>query len=834
MKFGQTLYQRSVPKWAAYNVNYNELKNLIKLRTTIGTAVPVSIPGQSTTKWHDLEEELFVVLNDQYDNIALFLRSKHGEIDRRLSHLEKQVRHAQRSLQVDTLERPSQQSRRYQKLVREAEDIGEDIQSLSRFVGVQKTAFRKILKKYRKWTGSTSLQTRLDVEVFSSGTLQVDYAELLQRLSSQSRIIATDLNNRPKQVQANPEKAKSTSSSRSNNQLINKAALKGPIYFDVAMLTVPFGEVAGSAYYWIHPDNLDEAQALLMRHMRDLLAPSNLPGPSSEHSNNILKRDAGVVKSSHAIIFDNAQRFKQELNFSANPKIALTGRWNGEDDAVVVLSDLTPKSSSQQVVSVRRKDLHKALQKDITSNGTISLPKNRQLKPIQDYLAENRDVKALAEVHSQRSRFVGITNSSEVGSWATLDTSILMANVDFDRVGTSDPDLEAGEAFPHAVLHVRWEFTRIPEIVRALDSSYFVERVHKFSLEEAAVYTVCSELEQPIWRELLQKDIRKVPITTRVSKATVATKPNVPFAAPVSSGPSSTDGPSESIFSVNREQSSATSDGFTSDPMTSPVTSKHKEHIKYGRKKKRAQIATPSQPSIPQRYWNEFDDGDSDVNQDEAYTIYVDPNQEVFPGAQTVSKAFAAMYQSLNKGKKMMTSWLPMDTQSGNLLPTERSPLLFGSHRGSYTGSEADLESSSSENEESIPHPIVPSNRHSRAISTMSRLTASSYRPHQYITPRQRQIETTLLQFYTGLIALSYILLAMSGILISAGRRKAAVQVDAGVVVGVAVALSCAIMSGVLMFMRRQPLSIIHRGLMSVCIATSVIIGIALLASIFI
>jgi SPX domain protein involved in polyphosphate accumulation len=42
-----------------------------------------------------------------------------------------------------------------------ANSVGHDVQSLSRFVNVQRTAFLKLLKKYRKWTGSACLPDRV-------------------------------------------------------------------------------------------------------------------------------------------------------------------------------------------------------------------------------------------------------------------------------------------------------------------------------------------------------------------------------------------------------------------------------------------------------------------------------------------------------------------------------------------------------------------------------------------------------------------------------------------------------------------------------------------------
>ncbi len=69
------------------NVDYNDIKHLIKVRTTRGQAQAISIPGRSDEgkALKDFEDELFTELFEQHDRIGLFVRSKSGEIERRLS-----------------------------------------------------------------------------------------------------------------------------------------------------------------------------------------------------------------------------------------------------------------------------------------------------------------------------------------------------------------------------------------------------------------------------------------------------------------------------------------------------------------------------------------------------------------------------------------------------------------------------------------------------------------------------------------------------------------------------------------------------------------------------
>ncbi|KAI1616209.1 hypothetical protein EDD36DRAFT_126162 [Exophiala viscosa] len=833
MKFGDTLSQRSVPKWTAYNVNYNEIKHLIKNKTSAGAAGPRDIPTQGRNKWEELENQLCKVLGAEYDNVTLFLRSKQGEIERRLAHLEKQIKIAQRAVQDNALNKPVLQARKYRQMLRDIEDIGDEIQNLSRFAAVQKTAFRKILKKYRKWTGSTSLQTRLDVEVFSSKKLQTDFSDYLQQLSEEKAILTEELAEpmltgrlrEPSQERQN--KRISASAKRSPITQINESVLRGPLAFDAAILTVPYGEASGSAFYWIHPDNLDEARTILLRHMRDASVPSTHSGHNSETS--ISKKHVEFFSKSntivtHMVVFDNAYRFVKDTSTSRPSRIALGGHWSSEPNAVVTLAGLSPTSSGGTMLTLSRQDLARALQRQFPAPNI-----SKEIAAIQNYLTEHRDVKPLAEVCSTRNRYVGITNTADVGNWATLDTGVTVAPADMAVVGEPEHKSQAGDAFPYAILHIRWEFARTPAVVRAFDESHLVERVHDFTIEDMAVHTAQKDLAEPSWQSLLEKDIRKVPILPRLARTGAANRSRLNPAdiGGTSSGPSSTEGPAASIFSAGTNgQSSATSDGAgASDDAISKLSDASGPST---RRKKRARIVVPERSPPPTRYWNEFDDPESEYNQEEGYVIYVNPDESTFPGAETVSKAFEAISEGFNKGKATVISWFPPLSPHGKATAAEQEPLLDDQH--SVTNTE-DADTSSSETDDTVPQPQrSPRSARSRRSK---RLSGSKFRDHQLLTPRQKMLERTLFYFYTGLIAISYILLVMSSILLATGRRKAYFEVDAGVFAGVISAEACAVAAMILIMMRKQRLSVLHWGLVAVTVASVVVIGVALIALMF-
>lgn len=101
MKYGATLNQRSVPDWAfrkaaspthsctclrpAENLEYNLVKSIIKENTSASSPKAISIPGQGDEVEHAFEDKVLRTLVDNHNRISLFVKSKCGEIESRLS-----------------------------------------------------------------------------------------------------------------------------------------------------------------------------------------------------------------------------------------------------------------------------------------------------------------------------------------------------------------------------------------------------------------------------------------------------------------------------------------------------------------------------------------------------------------------------------------------------------------------------------------------------------------------------------------------------------------------------------------------------------------------------
>jgi hypothetical protein len=66
------------------NVDYNELKYLIKVNTTRDQAQAIAIPGHVDSTLQKFENLFFAELWNQHDRVDLFVKSKADEYGRRL------------------------------------------------------------------------------------------------------------------------------------------------------------------------------------------------------------------------------------------------------------------------------------------------------------------------------------------------------------------------------------------------------------------------------------------------------------------------------------------------------------------------------------------------------------------------------------------------------------------------------------------------------------------------------------------------------------------------------------------------------------------------------
>jgi heme/copper-type cytochrome/quinol oxidase subunit 4 len=219
---------------------------------------------------------------------------------------------------------------------------------------------------------------------------------------------------------------------------------------------------------------------------------------------------------------------------------------------------------------------------------------------------------------------------------------------------------------------------------------------------------------------------------------------------------------------------------------------------------RRQSIQTPVQ-SERQSYWNEFDDG-SDV-ENEPYIIYVDPdtNTQIF-GASTISHLFSKARGPMEK----VRGWLgPMGS------PRERRPLIqntgYFTEHTEHTETDADVDDASSSDFPSgyaTHYATFPSTRDQRMTRSRERLLFMS----------------TIASF-----AASLVLLLVAGLLITTGKHKLRIEVDAGATVGIVSSLFFATLGFGTMLYRSERLSWYHRSsvtaaFVAVCILNGILL----------
>ena len=201
-----------------------------------------------------------------------------------------------------------------------------------------------------------------------------------------------------------------------------------------------------------------------------------------------------------------------------------------------------------------------------------------------------------------------------------------------------------------------------------------------------------------------------------------------------------------------------------------------------------------SQPpqSQKQHYWNEFDDG-SEGSENEAYTIYIDPNASYsFPGTAAVSRFFTSLASNIKASEEKVSSWLKHPPPSAS---DERQPLYNSFPSPSIDDSDISDDDTS---------PMQSSRNIDRRYSTF---------PSRPQSAAARARETFLFRSCLASFTASIILLLVAAILEMTGRRKAETTVDVGVIIGVAASLVFAIVAFGCMIGRKDDVGWVQRAI---------------------
>lgn len=840
MKYGDTLRQRSIPEWGHYNIDYDYLKDLIKHQTTPGTNKAVSIPGQGGSSEEAFGNEFLKVLQAQHDRINLFVRSKSGEIERRLQHISKSLDDLQRKRANSTpgARLPARTVERYAKIDADVTRTGEEIRSLSRFQVVQRTGFTKILKKYRRWTKDRELSHVFKEEISSQpdSLFQVDLSYLLDQYIEVLGALRSVFD-------ADGSTATSSDGANSSAARLFKTLQKGEdIDFDVGLTTVPLGANGAKATYWVHPDHIVEVQVLLLQQMRLYAGGSRTASRngstratsrrSQSSTNNLhlgIEDDVGLVVLDHAEAFAVRQNTStigssEEAEGTIGTKAAGNVRCVASGKAAIVLcteSNTQGQASTEiRTAKLEQKALQTLLETSPASETLQRLDGRKQqangfsrdgCADIHQWLKEHKSTKPIAGVVSKRSRFAGLHNNSSGGTWATLDRDVYLKESLHKDLETDDWVSTArsqSTKFPHAILEVRKEGRQASTLIETLDRSHLVEHVRGFSLEAHAVWVCCrpSAMSPPLWIPLLDKDIRKLPEPVRRrSRKTQSTSNggSQSQGSPPHTSTSNTsyDGQSSPIASRNGDSSVTSAQDFVDPP-----------NLQAFRKKNRKPYAdypppisgTEPEPE-PQRYWNEYDHPE---DEETGYYIYIDPNASVkFPG-QELMEAW------MRKTRKMfgMRERSARDSFSGDEDASsdddddtvDESPILRARNYGTIPSQNG--HSPSNEGYFSGIFRSLRDPRHDADILQERRSLLGE------LEMRQHKREMTKLRFYSTSLASAIIIDIILGIMTITSRKKERGVVDIVVLCGTIVTLGLCVVGVLSMKTRRERLGWVHQG----------------------
>lgn len=495
---------------------------------------------------------------------------------------------------------------------------GEEIKSLARFVATQRTAFRKLLKKYKKWTGSAELEDRFRDEVLSDpkSFTKLDLGPLLDDYSS-TRQSLRDVYDHQIQTSAGGKKQAAfiPPATSSVKQLQEAVDTGSKVHFDTSIATTPVGKSGQFASYFVHQENLIELQMLLLQFSRFYQSRSRQSSQATPIASQ--PQSPGLARSEtadyHMLVGDNLNRFAKEQSaltaadrersLGTSPQRAEASiRWNETEDALACL-----KSRSGKLKTAYLKRKHVPDFFDLKAE--FAAKSNESLADSADTVEELRkellqdDVVPLFSYSSCRSRFVGLDDGAAGIVMATLDTGITIR-------GPNEQANSEASTFPFGLLLVRQEGKRGAELLNALDTSYIVERVRGFSLEYHSVWQVHQprDIPAPFWLPLLSRDIRKLPPPPLVKR-------------PSTGGDFSTGSTSSPTVGTGTDSSTAIEswNDVPAEDLSAPP-------LKSFRKKKRRQFPTEPEPQPQQKYWSEYDhpeDGDDAGG----FYVYLDPNE---------------------------------------------------------------------------------------------------------------------------------------------------------------------------------------------------------------
>ncbi|EDU44479.1 negative regulator of cdc42p [Pyrenophora tritici-repentis Pt-1C-BFP] len=489
MRFGQQLKQSLNKEWIFYYIDYEGLKNSLRVHHI----------------WDEKSEQSFVEqLEKELEKVYTFQRVKAEEIIRRIAASEKEVNDAvARSQQAP--EQAESFEEDFDLLEEDLSDIIADVHDLAKFTQLNYTGFQKIIKKHDKntsWYLKPVFAARLKRKPF----FQDNYDSYVVKLSRLYDIVRT---------RGNPVKGDASAGGKQQNF------------------------VRQTTKYWVHPDNILELKLIVLKHL-----PVLVFNPNKEFN----EEDSAIT----SIYFDNTETwelYEGRLKKTEGAE-AIRLRWYGgmSSDTIFIerkthREDWTGEESVKARFKLKEKNVNAYLRGELRPEQIFEKERREQKRPEKD-IASDEQLAREIQYRVLTRKLEPVTRSfyhrtafqlpGDARVRISLDTELTMTredNLDGKKrsgdnwrrtdIGVDWPfkqlPKEDKELFPYAVLEVKLQTQaggEPPQWIRDLTSSHLVEAVPKFSKYIHGTATLNPKRIHliPYWYPQMDVDIRK-PVT---------------------------------------------------------------------------------------------------------------------------------------------------------------------------------------------------------------------------------------------------------------------------------------------------------------------------------
>ncbi|CAH0032045.1 unnamed protein product [Clonostachys rhizophaga] len=509
MRFGSTLRQSIYAPWKEKYIDYSKLKGLLR----------EDRHDKDNKPWTEDDENRFCdeIFNVQLEKVAQFQQQKFDALKQRVDGLFEKLKELA-PVAGDNAASAGISSSRLKDLEAELDEILKEVMELKKFSNVNYTGFLKIIKKHDRKRGDRyrvrpMMQLSLSQRPFNS---EQGYESLLNKMSLMYFAIRQQLEEHepiPKGLDTQGE---------THN-----------------------GERYTAQKFWVHPDNLLEVKASILRHLPALIY-------SEQASRELDSNDSPATTS---LYFDNQdfELYKEKVDRQSAPS-SLRLRWYGQlsqrPEILMELKKINANGTSEESkFSIKSKWVKPFLDGEYEMEKTVQKMERQGIpeSEIEDFkttvgkmrgFLQEKKLSPVLRANYVRTAFqrpaddrIRISLDSDLAFIRedTLDRDRPCRNpddwhrtdIDDSNMGYPFKNINQSEVnkFPYAVLEIKLKdngFKKQPVWIDDLVSSHLVHPVPRFS---KFVHGVASLFEDyvntlPFWLGDLETDIRKDPEKT--------------------------------------------------------------------------------------------------------------------------------------------------------------------------------------------------------------------------------------------------------------------------------------------------------------------------------